>query len=80
MFDDISNLNLYDILCIFNYMDEYNANYSYFIYHESTFSTMDEILAAVFVAEEHLPSFEPEMWILYDYSIVWNWKLYESKV
>lgn len=61
MIDDISNLNLYDILCIFNYMDEYNANYSNFIYQASTFSTMDEILAAVFVAEKHLPSFEPQM-------------------
>lgn len=61
LFDDIFNLMLYEILCIFNYMDEYNANHSNFIYQASTFSTMDDILAAVFVAEEHFPSFEPEM-------------------
>lgn len=42
-------------------MDEYNDNYSNFICQASTFSPMDKLLAAVFVAEEHLPSFEPEM-------------------
>lgn len=60
MFDGVFNTFLYKKFCIFSYMDEYNISYYNFI-SLGQLSIVDEIVVAVFLTEEHLPSFELDM-------------------